>query len=139
MGTSRQNLDILLWLPKGVTLPKPDKQGWWPWGHTRIEWARRPVGYLVKYASKGRDGLGFPKGARIHGCSGLDRERRSERAWCLSPGWVRDLWPEWQVEPRRAKGGGWVAKASGEWVPSPYGVVFAGGQIYAIWRGFGDG
>lgn len=31
---------LLIWLPRGLTLPKPDKQGWWPHGSTRIEWAR---------------------------------------------------------------------------------------------------
>ena len=28
---------VLCWLPRGLTLPKPDKQGWWTHGSTRIE------------------------------------------------------------------------------------------------------
>lgn len=36
----RPHYHVLVWLPKGRTLPKPDKQGWWKYGLTRIEWAR---------------------------------------------------------------------------------------------------
>jgi len=47
----RPHYHALVWLPKGLTLPMPDKQGWWPHGGTNIQYARNPVGYIAKYAS----------------------------------------------------------------------------------------
>lgn len=122
----RLHYHLLIWLPKGVTLPKPDKQGWWPWGHTRIAWARRAVGYLAKYATKGpRDGSGpfFPKGARIHGKGGLTAVERSQCAWWRAPAWVKQAWPRWEDQPRPAPGGGWVSRVLGDWLPSPWKLV----------------
>lgn len=124
----RLHYHILIWLPLGVTLPKPDKQGWWPWGHTKWQWARQPVGYLAKYASKGwtRDGKvqpSFPKGSRIHGKGGLTTVERSKCAWWRAPAWVKDAWPDWQDEPRPAPGGGWVSRVLGDWLPSPWRLV----------------
>ena len=51
----RPHYHVLFWLPKGVSMPKADKQGWWKHGMTRSEWAYSPVGYLCKYTSKGID------------------------------------------------------------------------------------
>ena len=48
----RPHYHVLFWLPKGVSMPKADKQGWWKHGMTRSEWAHSPVGYLCKYTSK---------------------------------------------------------------------------------------
>ena len=81
---------LVLWLPIGITLPKPDKQGWWPHGMTRIEWVKRPVAYLAKYLSKD-DADAFPKGCRIMGCGGLSEPARNERCWWLMPTWVKDI------------------------------------------------
>src|SRR5688500_13476248 len=53
---------VLFWLPKVLTMPKADKQGWWPHGATRTERARHAAGYIAKYASKGGAGLRLPKG-----------------------------------------------------------------------------
>lgn len=119
---------VLLWIPNGVMLPKPDKQGWWPHGSTRIEKARSAVGYLVKYASKGAEGHRLPDGARMFGCGGLTREARSSRAYKMAPAWVREMFEE-SDEPRRAEGGGWVSRISGDWLPSPWEVRFIGGNI----------
>lgn len=52
----RVHYHLCFWLRRGLTPPKPDKQGWWNKGMTNVQWARRPVGYLVKYTSKGLDG-----------------------------------------------------------------------------------
>lgn len=62
---------IVFWLPRRVRLPKPDQAGWWPYGSSRIEFARRPVGYLAKYASKGSHGQKLPKGARMYSAGAL--------------------------------------------------------------------
>jgi hypothetical protein len=119
---------LVTWLPKGVTLPKPDKQGWWPHGMTRIEWARNPVGYLAKYASKGTNGQALPRGLRLHGSGGLDAVQRSIRAWWRLPSWVRDMWGS-EHRPVRFPGGGWVSRETGEIVRSRW-------RFVNVWRGF---
>jgi|GEM_PF-3093973 len=121
----RPHYHVIIWLPKGLSLPKPDKQGWWPWGHTRIEWARSAVGYLVKYASK-LQGQGnevqstkFPKGSRLHGNGGLDTLRRRVRRWRLFPQWVREQF-NFDDDPMRAEGGGFTSRLTGKVCESPY-------------------
>ena len=122
---------VLIWLPRGITLPKPDKRGWWPHGWTRIEWARNPVGYLAKYASKGDGGHAFPKGARLCGSGGLSLRARLERAWWMAPQWVKDRFSV-EDRPVRAPGGGWMSRVTGEHLPSPWRLVRAGpGWLWA--------
>ena len=88
----RPHYHIVAFLPPGITPPLPDKQGWWPHGKTQAKWARSPVGYLAKYASKGSDGRGeLPKGARLWGSGGVSRELRPALRWALAPSWVRFL------------------------------------------------
>ncbi len=122
---------ILVWLPKGLTLPKPDKQGWWPHGSTRIEWARHPIGYLIKYASKFDIGGGLPKGARLHGAGGFEQASRQIRRWFNLPTWLKYLAG---VSSRfvRVKGVGLVDSATGLCVPSPWRVSCRGGRVTAI-------
>lgn len=89
---------VLLWVPRGYRLPKPDRRGWWPHGSTRIEQARSAVGYVAKYVSKGwgPEALhALPKGARISGRGGLPRcsEQRREAQWWRLPGWLREYLP----------------------------------------------
>jgi hypothetical protein len=36
-GRGALHYHVLVWLPRGLSLPKPDKQGWWRHGSTRIE------------------------------------------------------------------------------------------------------
>jgi len=128
----RPHYHLLLWLPLGLTIPKPDKQRWWPWGMTKIEWARNAVGYIAKYASKG-DALHQPaKGARMHGNGGLTGGALIEQRWWKLPGWLRD-----RVEPsdgiRRAPagtGGGFINPDSGEVYRSPWVVFFKGGFVF---------
>jgi len=109
---------VLIFMPPGFRLPKPDAAGWWPHGMTRIEWARQALAYIGKYASKGED-TAFPIGVRIHGCGGLDSEKRCVRTWKLSPGWLRA-----QTQPQdritRATGGGFMARSTGEVFRSPW-------------------
>ena len=121
---------IVVWLPKGLTLPKPDKQGWWPHGSTRIEWARHPVGYLIKYASKFDVKSGLPKGARLHGAGGFDEASKQVRRWFNLPTWLKSLAG---VSSRfmRVKGVGLVAADSGVCVQSPWRVSCCGGKVSA--------
>jgi hypothetical protein len=113
---------VVIWLPRGLTLPKPDKQGWWKHGSSRIEWARRPVGYLAKYVSKADGETAFPRGLRLHGRGGLELADRLKVSWWLLPRYQRD-----RSIPAdrcvRASGGGWVSRDTGQfwppWEPDP--------------------
>jgi len=117
--SGRVHYHAVLMVPHRRTLPKPDKQGWWPHGMTRIEWCRKPsVGYLMKYATKGGHvPRPWPKGCRIHGHGGLDGPQRIRRAWWVLPRYIRaQVEPDWKV--CRARGGGWVSPVTGEWWPA---------------------
>jgi hypothetical protein len=123
----RPHYHILIWLPHGMRLPKPDKQGWWPWGYTRIEWARSALGYLVKYSSKAQgqgvdDAYVIPERARLHGNGGLDPSRRRIRRWRLFPQWVREVF-SFDDDPMRAKGGGFASRVTGEFHETPWRLV----------------
>lgn len=85
---------LLLWVPHGEVPPMPDKQGWWIKGSTSCEWARNPVSYLAKYASKCTSDGEFPKGMRMHGRAGLPARIRARVAYALLPVWVKELIPE---------------------------------------------
>lgn len=129
----RPHYHVLWWLPKGVTLPKADKRGWWRHGMTKTEWARNPVGYLAKYASKGTPDDSFPKGARLYGVGGLALSQRLERAWWNLPVGVRS-WGTPLDRWRRSPGGGWVCRATGEWRESLWSVQVIGGRVFAYPR-----
>lgn len=124
---------VALWVPRGFTLPKPDKQGWWCHGMTRIEVARAAVPYLLKYLSKGMgDTLGsFPKGSRIYGVGGLEHALRRARRWLGLPAFVQarsDTQDDW----KRATGGGWIAP-TGEHFASEFARVWLG-VAYGVQR-----
>lgn len=114
---------VVVWLPRGLTLPKPDKQGWWTHGSTRIEWARKPIGYLLKYVSKldSKSGLGFPRGARLYGCGGLDAFGRAVAQWFNLPHWAREVC-DLAGRAMRVQGVGLVERVSGVCLPSPWRV-----------------
>lgn len=117
----------LIWLPKGLSLPKPDKQGWWPHGSTRIEWARNSVGYLAKYASKAGGGK-FPTGSRIHGNGGLRGDQLREQRYWRRPAWLRE---RTAIEDHVIRcRGGWHDTETGEFYRSPWRVIFSHGLIY---------
>lgn len=128
----RPHYHVLVWLPFGITLPKPDKQGWWPWGMTKIEWARNAIGYIAKYASKGSDYQehgSFAKGARLHGNGGMTGEALLEQRWWKLPSWLRDgVTAAERYKPR--KGGGYMSKETGECRESPWEVLFYRGQVF---------
>lgn len=128
----RPHYHVLFWLPRGLTMPKADKRGWWRHGMTRTEWARNAVGYLAKYASKGTDDV-IPKGVRLYGVGGLSVTSRLFRAWWNLPTCVRH-WGSPSDRWRRASGGGWVCRSSGEWRESLWSVSLVGGRVFAFPR-----
>lgn len=135
---NRPHYHIVLWLPKGVTLPKPDKRGWWSQGSTKIEWVRKnAAAYIAKYCAKPKYQYGtsdnytiqnqgeFPKGARLHGCGGLDLANRWRRSWWNLPVYVRKAFPKSDLKVVPAKGGGYVSRETGEFLESPFKVLFS--------------
>jgi hypothetical protein len=126
----RPHYHMLLWLPLGITLPMPDKRGWWSKGWTKTEWARNAVGYIAKYASKGSALVQYEPGARHHGNGGMNGAAQLEQRWWALPTWLRDeAHPIDRCKPR--KGGGYV-DASGQCYESPWCVVFEGGQVFIV-------
>jgi hypothetical protein len=135
---------LLIWLPFGVKLPKLDQRGWWPHGSTNMQWARSPVGYLMKYASKVGTATRFPKHARIFGVGGLLRHSRALHRWRMLPRYVREkvavgervtrLAGRWEwVDGRRywRPGGGWLVESTGEWIPPPV-LLFVDGVLWLL-------
>lgn len=123
----RPHYHVLIQLPRGVTLPKPDKQGWWRYGLTKIEWARRAVSYLAKYASKA--GLFNERGSRSYGVSGLSATGRDEVSFWRAPRWARE--PCGDAHPRLLRVRGGYARAdTGEFLSSPFVARIVGGVVF---------
>lgn len=113
---------LVVWLPKGVTLPKPDKRGWWSKGHTRIEWIKKnAVGYVAKYLAKAETSVyDIPAGARLCGSGGLSATSRIFRAWWNFPAYVREFFAYPQKITRTL--GGFIS-VFGEFLESQYQVL----------------
>jgi hypothetical protein len=114
----RPHYHLLWWLPRGMKLPKPDASGQWTRGLSRIEWARRPVGYLVKYATKGTDG-DLPSGARLFGTGAPEADVRLATHRAGLPMWLSESTEPDSRWSRRARVG-WVERESGEVRCSPF-------------------
>lgn len=82
---------LVIWLPRALYLPKLDRRGWWKHGSTKVETARNPTGYLVKYASKlhTKDGRRLRKGTRLYGTGGLPPEAREKVRRVMMSRWAR--------------------------------------------------
>jgi hypothetical protein len=114
---------VLWWVPKGTRLPKPDTHGMWDKGMSNIKLAYRPVGYVVKYATKGEGG-DFPKGARLFGVGASVDEIKLARHRYGLPMWLFEL-TDASTRCTRVARVGWVEKGSGEIHQSPWIVDFA--------------
>ena len=116
---------VIIWMPWGERLPKPDRQGGWTHGSTNIKAARCGVRYICKYATKLRSKLGslqhtYPAHFRMHGAGGLDECSREERAHVLLPSWIRLVTQP--GERLRRCTGGFFATATGEFYRAIYAV-----------------
>lgn len=90
---------VLVWVPRGLRLPRPDASGWWPHGMSNIETARNPVGYMVKYATKTRpeDLKRLKKGVRLHGNGGHTPVNRVALRQTLAPWWLKQTLDQREV------------------------------------------
>lgn len=126
---------LLLFIPRGYTPPLPDKQGWWRKGMTNAKWARSPVGYIAKYASKGTIG-DLPRGARLHGHVGLTAKMLALRSWEIAPAWLRGFCE--RGNRLMKKGSWWRNCASNIEYRSPWVLDgFRDGYVGIRWVGWG--
>lgn len=123
----------IFWLPKGLTMPKADKRGWWGHGMTNTLRATKPVGYLMSYAKKLATKKGIPHGARIYGVGGLPPASRCIRRWVNWPAFVQAR-AAVTDSYGPATGGGWVNRVTGEWWPSEYGLTYSTPRTIACKR-----
>lgn len=129
----RPHYHVVFWLSRGVRMPKADARGWWPHGMTQTARARNPVGYLVKYASKGDSVTAIPRGSRLFGCGGLSLDDRRQKSWRLLPAYVRAAFDAGD-NVTKVRGGGYVARTTGEFLAS-VSLVFYDHHIWATGPG----
>ena len=100
-GDAVVHYHLLAWLPVGVTMPQWDrptpKRGgmrppFWVHGMTNTERATSGVGYLMKYLSKLGELTRFPKGLRLYGIGGLNKDGRDVRSWFNLPQWAKQAY-----------------------------------------------
>jgi len=120
---------IIIFVPRGHKLPKPDQRGWWKKGFTNIIAVKHFAAYLSKYLQKGIDGkIRFPKGIRIFGYGGLDYlERCMYRCSWLPRAVVNYLREKFDVFFVAAKRGSTIE------------VFTSDGRRFIIHYGFGSG
>lgn len=118
----RPHFHLLLWVPRGVMLPRFDEAGWWPHGMTQLQRARSAIGYMAKYCTKASDGNPVPKGRRMYGSGGLQGVAKAQYRWWMLPRYARELGAPGEAISK-VRGGGYVHEASGTVVRSP--VVLA--------------
>lgn len=120
----------IVWLDGALTPPMPDKNWkckgeWmppmWPHGMSNRLLSTAPVAYLMKYASKvdSKNVGTFPRGARIHGCGGMDATGRCIRRWVLWPSYVQCN-ASINDPYRPAPGGGYINGDTGEHLQSEW-------------------
>lgn len=88
--SGKPHYHAVFWVSGGKTPPFPDQQGWWPHGHSNAVWAKSPVGYIAKYASKGHKHA-LPADCRLWGAGGLTARARAEKSWVNAPKWLRAI------------------------------------------------
>lgn len=77
---------VVLVVRAGSRIPKPDAEGYWNHGMTRVERVQKIYAYLAKYMQKDEQKAGYPKGIRIFGNSIYVMKEGLKRFKC--PSWV---------------------------------------------------
>lgn len=79
---------VVFIVKKGTKLPKPDDEGYWTYGMTKIQKVDHVYSYLAKYLSKDGQKASYPKGIRIFGMS-IYILKDYVKSWKL-PNWLRE-------------------------------------------------
>lgn len=128
----------MIWIPARLMMPTPDKQGWWAWGSSNVKTIpggiQRPVSYMSKYCSKvdADQCKRVPKGARMHGCNGLNEEGARWVRWWRAPVFAREALGG-AADIRKVKGG-YMDRSTGEFHESPWKVSISPGGRVVAWR-----
>lgn len=117
---------LVIYLPRRLSMPKWDKQGWWPHGMTNTQRSKTGVGYLMKYISKASPLHCFPKGCRLFGVGGMNAEARQISGWRGLPGWCKQQYGVGAVQRRAC---GLVVRETGELLASPWRVFKGAGRV----------
>lgn len=123
---------MLCWLPDGVRMPQWDRvrskggTAFWPHGWSNTQVAVSGIGYLMKYLSKLGELTRFPKGLRLYGIGGLQRDGRSVRTWYNLPQWAKAAYG---VGDLARSAGGLVVRATGEVLPAVWKVLRVPGGL----------
>jgi hypothetical protein len=126
---------LVIFVPRGLTPPMPDKQGWWRKGMSNCKWAHSPVGYLAKYTSKGLDSPPMPPGARLWGVSGLTATVRTRLIYALAPKWLQQFCQPGEIVKRIAHG--WWRNCTTGWeYRTPWEFELRADGSRLKWRGW---
>ena len=79
---------VIFVVKQGTKIPKPDEEGYWTYGMTRVERVQHIYSYLAKYLSKDEQKAQYPKGIRIFGFS-VYIVKDLIKMWKL-PRWLQD-------------------------------------------------
>lgn len=132
----RFHYHFVLYLPKGKNLTKEHIQECWPHGFVHLlkhdpKKSANPVAYLAKYLAKAANNQcrkKYPKRARVNGACGLTKAAKRNLRWKALPSSLREkTTPEDDVRPRR--GGGRVARRTGEFFPAEWRRVWRNGWL----------
>jgi hypothetical protein len=128
----------MIWIPARCKFPNPADAGWWPHGFSHVKappgGIQRPVSYMAKYASKVTtcQASRVPKGARMYGACGLDKEGKRWVRWWRAPLFARDALGG--AADIRKTNGGYYDRETGLFCESPWKVsILPGGRVIA-WR-----
>jgi len=140
-GDAVVHYHLLAWLPVGVRMPHWDRRtdsraAWWQHGMTNTQPALAGVGYLMKYLSKLGQFHRFPKGLRLYGIGGLNKDGKAVRQWINLPQWAKH---DHGVGDLARLAGRLVVRATGEILESPYRVLkVPGGLVVRLVRALSD-
>lgn len=140
IGRGVLHYHCIFFLPDGVSMPYADRRRkvkgtyqapWWPHGASNTKKATKPIGYLMKYASKleSKSIGGFPRGARISGVGGLDQAGAAFKRWVLWPAYVQGN-ASVADRFRPAEGGGYLNAETGEFLASEFAPTGGGFQSF---------
>jgi hypothetical protein len=134
-GTGQPHYNVYLLMRRGVSLPKPDQSGLWPWGSSHVRAIKERSDALYGsgiYGSKAEQkgepgGPQFPKGFRLYGLrlgKAIGRASRIVIKLARLPLWLAertivDAPARDEVPIRCKRGGGWWWK---------------GKRLYSPWR-----
>jgi hypothetical protein len=117
----------VIWIPNGIKPPKPDIQGWWPYGWSNVQRAYNPAGYIAKYINK-PSLIPLPRRARSYS---VQTAKLLVLDFLRIPNWMK-YFSRYGGKVQRLKGFGWHVIDTGLCYTSPWAFTKQGPK----WIGF---